>query len=92
MATLPLNCQNLNCPMPIVELTKTARLLQPGDTIEVTATDLAFRPDLEAWARRMKHTIAEFVVDGPIQRAVVVVGGQEYPKKSSDIPPEGCAG
>ena len=77
MATVQLNCESLNCPMPIVELTKAARNLQPGDRIEVTATDMAFKPDLEAWARRMKHAIAEYGTEGPIQRALVIVAGQE---------------
>ena len=60
MADLQLNCQGMNCPMPIVELTKAARSLGPGKQIEVTATDLAFKPDLEAWARRMGHTVEQF--------------------------------
>ena len=66
-----LNCEGMNCPMPIVELTKAARTLGPGKKIEVTATDLAFRPDLEAWARRMGHTIEIFEEEAEIQRAVV---------------------
>ncbi|MCC9644958.1 sulfurtransferase TusA family protein [Rhodopirellula sp. JC740] len=46
--------------MPIVELTKAARKADPGDHIVVTATDLAFRPDVEAWARRTGHEIERF--------------------------------
>jgi len=71
MSVTKLNCEGLNCPMPIVELTKTARTLSSGDQIEVTATDLAFKPDLEAWARRMSHEIESFDVEGDIQRAVI---------------------
>lgn len=71
MTDFQLNCEGLNCPMPIVELTKTARNLGPGKTIEVTATDLAFKLDVEAWARRMGHTITEFCDDTEVQRAVI---------------------
>lgn len=60
--------------MPIVELTKLARTLQPGDKIEVTATDLAFKPDVEAWARRMGHSIESFDDSQEIQTAVIAVG------------------
>lgn len=74
MTVKKLNCEGLNCPMPIVELTKAARELLPGDQIEVTATDLAFAPDLEAWARRMSHTIEEFETNDGIQRALVTLG------------------
>ena len=72
MADLELDCKGMNCPMPIVELTKAARSLGTGKTIEVTATDLAFKPDVEAWARRMGHTIDEYQeVEGGIQRAII---------------------
>ncbi len=69
-----LDCEGLNCPMPIVELTKKARSLVKGDRIEVTATDLAFKPDVEAWARRMGHTIESFDSDGSVQTAVILLG------------------
>ncbi|MCA9173189.1 MAG: sulfurtransferase TusA family protein [Planctomycetales bacterium] len=68
-----LNCEGMNCPMPIVELTKAARSLSSGQRIEVRATDLAFKPDLEAWARRMGHTIEQFE-PGDVQTAVVCLG------------------
>lgn len=71
-----LNCQGMNCPMPIVELTKASRDLADGSRIEVTATDLAFRPDLEAWSRRMGHAIEAFE-EGEIQRAVIRIGAAQ---------------
>lgn len=78
MTIFQLNCEGLNCPMPIVELTKTARKLGGGQRIEVTATDLAFKPDLEAWARRMGHTVEEFSeLEAEVQRAVILLGESE---------------
>ena len=74
MTAHQLNCEGLNCPMPIVELTKAARSLESGQKIEVSATDLAFKPDLEAWARRMGHTIESFNVEGEVQRAIICLG------------------
>lgn len=74
MTVKELNCEGLNCPMPIVELTKAARQLESGDRIDVTATDLAFKPDLEAWARRMGHTIESFEERGAVQHATVTLG------------------
>jgi len=68
------NCEGMNCPMPIVELTKASRALGGGKRLEVTATDLAFKPDVEAWARRMGHTIESFVEQDGIQRAVIQLG------------------
>lgn len=74
MATRDLNCEGLNCPMPIVELTKAARELSSGDRIRVTATDLAFKPDLEAWTRRMNHSVELFEVRDGIQYAEILLG------------------
>ena len=74
MADFQLNCQGMNCPMPIVELTKAARTLESGNRIEVTATDLAFKPDLEAWARRMGHTIENFEDTGEVLHAIIRLG------------------
>ena len=60
--------------MPIVELTKAARDLSAGDKIEVSATDLAFKPDLEAWSRRMNHTIDSFEEREGILYATITLG------------------
>ncbi|MCA9258847.1 MAG: sulfurtransferase TusA family protein [Planctomycetales bacterium] len=75
MIDFQLNCEGMNCPMPIVELTKAARLLEAGQRIEVKATDLAFRPDLQAWARRMGHAVESFEEQDAVQVAVVCLGG-----------------
>ena len=80
MIDFELNCQGMNCPMPIVELTKAARDLNPGQKIEVTATDLAFKPDLEAWARRMGHTIESYSDESEIQRAIVCLKDKDNVK------------
>ena len=60
----------MNCPMPIVEMSKAAKELSSGDVMEVTATDLAFKLDVEAWARRTGHELESFE-DGDVQVARV---------------------
>ncbi|MBK8260999.1 MAG: sulfurtransferase TusA family protein [Nannocystis sp.] len=54
-----LDCRGLNCPMPIVRLSQLARKLPVGARIRITADDPAFRADLEAWVRRLGHTIVQ---------------------------------
>ena len=70
MADKHLDCKKLNCPMPIVRISKSIREMSQGQTLSIEATDLAFKPDLQAWTRQMGHEITEFT-DGPVQRAVV---------------------
>ena len=70
MADRQLDCQGMNCPMPIVEITRAVKSMESGQSIEVLATDLAFRLDVEAWARRTGHTLEEFE-EGDVLRAVI---------------------
>ncbi|MCS7072945.1 MAG: sulfurtransferase TusA family protein [Bacteroidia bacterium] len=65
-----LNCQNMNCPMPIVKISVKFKELQVGDILEVTATDPAFKPDLEAWIRKTGHELIQFD-DQKIKKAII---------------------
>jgi len=68
-----LDCKGLRCPMPIVRLSQAIRKLSDGERIEVEATDAAFEPDLQAWARQLGHSVVSFQ-SGEVQRAVVEKG------------------
>jgi len=63
-----LDCTHLSCPMPIVEITRTVRSMEPGQLLEVQAKDGAFRSDVEAWSRRTGNLLENFS-DGDIQFA-----------------------
>ncbi len=68
----PLDCRGLNCPMPIVKISRAMKDLRPGDTLTVTASDPSFGADIEAWTRKMKHTLVFFEDRGGVQTAVVL--------------------
>jgi tRNA 2-thiouridine synthesizing protein A len=70
MAVKELDCTNLRCPMPLVKISKAMKEIAIGDELTVDATDLAFKADIEAWARKMGHTILEFS-DGPVKRVLI---------------------
>ncbi len=72
MTDQTLDCKGMNCPMPIVQLTKAVKTMTSGQRLEVLATDLAFKLDLEAWSRRTGHRIESFEGE-ETQRAVIVV-------------------
>lgn len=65
-----LDCTGLRCPMPIVKLGLAIRQLPSGAQVEVRADDVAFEPDLRAWARQTGHAVVTFEA-GPVARAVV---------------------
>lgn len=45
------------CPAPIVELMRTIRAVDDGETIEVLADDRAFPADVAAWCRKTNNTL-----------------------------------
>jgi TusA-related sulfurtransferase len=56
--------------MPIVRVSRAMKALDPGGTLSVTASDPAFRADLEAWVKKLGYVLVSFV-DGAEQHAVV---------------------
>lgn len=49
--TLELDCRDLLCPMPIVELARHLDDVPVGEVIAVVAHDVAARVDVPAWCR-----------------------------------------
>ena len=70
MADSHLDCKGLNCPMPIVQISKAIRAMQSGQSLDVEATDPAFRADVEAWSAKTGHQI-EQIADGPPVKATI---------------------
>jgi len=71
MTNVDLDCKGLNCPMPIVKISRAMKELQTGTTLTVTASDPSFKADVEAWVRKMNQKLTSFSdIDG-IQTAVI---------------------
>ncbi|MFS0576876.1 sulfurtransferase TusA family protein [Sporosarcina sp. 179-K 3D1 HS] len=50
-----LDAKGLACPMPIVKTRKAVKGMEPGEVIEVQATDKGSIADLKAWAESSGH-------------------------------------
>lgn len=50
-----LDCKGLSCPMPVVRTRKMMEELEPGQVLEVEATDKGSVADLRSWTERMGH-------------------------------------
>lgn len=50
-----LECEGLACPMPVVKTKKTIEEMQPGEVLEVRATDKGSVADLQSWSKRTGH-------------------------------------
>lgn len=57
IAKIKVDCNGLQCPGPIMRVFKTMEEINNGDIIEVTATDMGFVRDIDAWCRRTGNTL-----------------------------------
>ncbi|MEN1967241.1 sulfurtransferase TusA family protein [Lentibacillus sp. N15] len=61
-----LDAKGLACPMPIVRAKKAIAKLQPGQVIEILATDKGSTADMKAWASNTGHQYLGTVADGDV--------------------------
>lgn len=71
-AGLELDCRQMLCPMPVIELARHLAEVAVGDTIAVLATDAAARIDVPAWCRlRAQEYVGEDAAGDGTPRYVV---------------------
>ncbi|ASN03904.1 sulfurtransferase TusA family protein [Virgibacillus necropolis] len=61
-----LDAKGLACPMPIVKTKKAIKNMEPGQVIEVEATDQGSTADIKAWAESTGHQYLGTVVNGNV--------------------------
>lgn len=50
-----LDCTGLYCPQPVIRTAARVKEMQPGQILEVRATDPGFQIDLPAWCLSHRH-------------------------------------
>ncbi len=68
MSVLTVDTKGLNCPLPILWAKKTISGLEPGDMLEVLATDPAAVDDFEGFSRATGHELSEWSEDNGVFR------------------------
>ncbi|RNB85784.1 hypothetical protein EDM59_12340 [Brevibacillus nitrificans] len=61
-----LDCKGLACPMPIVRTKKAIDQLQPGQVMEIQATDKGSLADLQGWAKNTGHQYLGTIHEGDV--------------------------
>jgi tRNA 2-thiouridine synthesizing protein A len=69
--TTILDCKGLSCPLPIVKTAIAIKRQQPGELLEVLATDPGSVADFTAWSRATGNQLVDHGVDGGIYRFVI---------------------
>jgi tRNA 2-thiouridine synthesizing protein A len=59
------------CPVPIMEVAKVARQANPGQVIELIATDPGVESDLSAWCKATRNEYLTIAREGSKLRAFV---------------------
>lgn len=54
-----LDCCGLQCPGPIVKVNEAISEMNEADILKVSATDMGFAKDIEAWCRRTGNTLVK---------------------------------
>ncbi len=72
MSTMTLDCAGLNCPLPILRLSKAVNSMASGARVEMIATDPGALKDVSAWAKQTGNNLLESKEDGGKFRFVIV--------------------
>ena len=52
-----LDCSGLQCPGPIMKVNETLKEMEDDEILKVSATDMGFAADVDAWCRRTGNTL-----------------------------------
>lgn len=64
MPKTEIDCRGLQCPVPIVRVSRAIALLPKGETLVVHADDPAFAADIQAWSELTGHELVA-LEEGP---------------------------
>lgn len=64
MSTTILDCTGLNCPLPILRLSKTINGVGIGERVELIATDPGAQKDVAAWSKQTGNALLESREEG----------------------------
>jgi tRNA 2-thiouridine synthesizing protein A len=59
------------CPVPIIEVAKAIKAVQPGQVVQVVATDPGVESDMAAWCKATRNELLALVREGRTFRAFV---------------------
>jgi len=68
---MSLDLKGLSCPLPIIKTAKAMKGLEPGQLLEVFATDPGSVPDFAAWAKATGNPLVETGQDGAVYHFVL---------------------
>lgn len=77
------DANGLQCPGPIVRVTRAMKEMKPDETLKVTATDRGFASDLPAWCSSTGNELLSIEEIQGVYQALVRKGGSRNGQKNS---------
>ncbi|MGE5291127.1 MAG: sulfurtransferase TusA family protein [Micromonosporaceae bacterium] len=77
MAELPvtadqvLDCTGLACPLPVVKTSQAIKKIEPGQVLELLATDPGVEPDMKAWSGRTGNELLSIGREGDVFHVLI---------------------
>ncbi len=81
-----LECVGLACPMPVVKTKKAMDEMQPGEVLEVKATDKGSIADLQSWAKRTGHQYIGMKEENGVLRHFIRKASEQEVKREVKYP------
>ena len=81
-----LDAKGLACPMPIVKTKKEMTALEPGQVLEIQATDKGSKADIKAWAESTGHQYLGTIEEDNVLKHYLRKSSYEEEKTDSNHP------
>ena len=66
-----LNCEGLNCPLPILKTKKTIDGMSSGELLKMTSTDPGSVNDMNSWSKRTGNELVSHAEEGSVHTFVI---------------------
>ena len=66
-----INCEGLNCPLPILKTKKTIDGMSSGELLKMTSTDPGSVNDMDSWSKRTGNELVSHLEDGGIHTFII---------------------
>ena len=61
-----LDCKGLQCPLPVIKTAQMIKTIEPGQVLELLATDPGVEPDMKAWSSRTGNELLAIDREGDV--------------------------
>jgi tRNA 2-thiouridine synthesizing protein A len=66
-----LDCSGMACPLPVVKTSQAIKKIDPGQILELLATDPGVEPDMRAWTARTGNELLGIARQGDVFHVLI---------------------